>query len=677
MREAWRICWCSEQRGHTVRFGVIDIIVAYVDVYVGGSGGKDVGEVEEVSLRSSGVYNPKSIGSRRTSSLHLASLLCNNDEPPAEPMRAQGNATRRFYNAFYHWTLLVEPPHSSARAFTRTTRQLVNGRDSIRCTQPAHPFLPTAKKDGHVVRQHGRVWRAAAFGTCKQRRDQALARAHDARPVQSIVHDKVQRPQERLFSSTQAWDEAVREETLFARERQEGKEDAVKMILRPMAHPVVVVIAATRNADTSSETIDHFRGVTVSSLSSVTVAPKAILSFNLRLPSRTWDAIQSNAKISISLLEASTEGAAIAHAFTKPHEDPAEAFRELSRLGYGMRSLPFADIKRLCKVHPSGETDIESAIFGWFVAEVKLDSCVKIGDHVIVVAEVLHTLLLDKARERAAAGESFGLVYANREYKQPGSTIQPMPIPGQEPPPTTRASASSPAPANPQPSINSSVSFLKQIWRGYSTSAKSPTPNPSQIKAASNAERDSLETQISDKSLLSNTAREFLNSHDEDPYVPRRMRAMLKAKKEAYKASRDLERALADGTLTAEESERLENIITRNERWLAKKLAFNSAYDLRLMLDKGKVDVARAQWLESSIEKGQAVLLEEIRQIRALYDGGKLDEARYKTAKDDLEKDNQILATEAMRLRQMVDEETDNGGAEPEGKAFDGFKGNL
>jgi hypothetical protein len=201
-------------------------------------------------------------------------------------------------------------------------------------------------------------------------------------------------------------------------------------------------------------------------------------------------------------------------------------------------------------------------------------------------------------------------------------------------PTTTHAPASSTSPPGSRPSSNSPMSFLRRIWRSYSTSTKSSISNEAHPETSTTAEVDQLESKVSDKSLLSTTAGEYLNSHDDDPYVPRRMRAMMKAKKQIHDTSRRLEQALANGTLTAEESERLENIITRNERWLAKKLAFNSAYDLRLMLDKGKVDVKRAQWLESSIEKGQAVLLEEVRQVRALYDDGKLDEAKYKTAKE-------------------------------------------
>ena len=591
---------------------------------------------------------------------------------------------------------------------------------------------------------------------------------------------------------------------LDEKRRQENKRDTTKMALRPLMHPVVLVVASTHDIDTHSTSVDYFRGVTVSSLTSVTMAPVPILSFNIRLPSRTWDAIQSNATICISLLEASTEGAAIAHAFTQPHKDPTKAFRDLRQLGYVLRNYAHINIKRLLKVHHSGMPDLDTAVFASIVAIVKPDSCVKVGDHVIVVAEVVNTLMSDRAQQRATAGQSFGLAYANREYRTLGGTIEPMRIPEQDAsqiendsvaaegfknmdesqtaaelgrrdvdelvhlvdasrnevheqpfvsdhatdnmhliheqtassaektkalgkedltslpttqtlvspnveqiyqsleqmeaagavdhdtPATHHKSSSKVAPAQPKrtntpgnstsasrPSATSPMSFIRRMWRAYSTSTKPSIPNEAHPQTSTTLGADGFEAKVSDKSLLSTTAGEYINSHDDDYYVPRRMRAMMKAKKQVHDVSKQLERSLANGTLKAEESERLENIISRNEQWLAKKLAFNSAYDLRLMLDKGKVDVKRAQWLESSIEKGQAVLLQEVRQIRTLFDGGKLDETKYKIAKEDLEKDNQILATEAMRLRQMVDEEADDSGAAPESARFDGFKGNL
>ena len=140
---------------------------------------------------------------------------------------------------------------------------------------------------------------------------------------------------------------------------------------------------------------------------------------------------------------------------------------------------------------------------------------------------------------------------------------------------------------------------------------------------------------------------------------PPGMRAMVKAKKEAEFALSALQRALAEGKLTEEDSLRLERIVSNNERQVAKKLAFNSARDLRVMLDEGKLDFRRARFMEQSIEKGMAVFVEEARQVRAMYDRGEIDDEVFGKVRQKLEHDHGVLNTEAMRLRQMYDEDED------------------
>lgn len=156
------------------------------------------------------------------------------------------------------------------------------------------------------------------------------------------------------------------------------------------------------------------------------------------------------------------------------------------------------------------------------------------------------------------------------------------------------------------------------------------------------------------------------------------MREIVRAKQQAEDASLRLERALADGTLTAEESARLEDLIARNERRVAKKLAFRSADDLRRMLDKGRVDDRRASWLESSSEKGQAVLIDEAKQLRSLLERGVIGTERFQLVRERLEQQNQTLSTEVMRLQQMVDEDGDlTDEVQGDGPSFDGFQGNI
>ena len=641
------------------------------------------------------------------------------------------------------------------------------------------------------------------------------------------------------------------------RRRREQKLDRFKEAVRPLTHPVVLVTASLL-VNREDKTIDHYRGVTVSSFTSVSMSsPDPLVSFNLKLPSRTWDAMKSNKVIGINLLDASPEGAAIAHAFTQPHDDPSEAFREIRRLGYEL--VPFLNWAH-CIDKPASKRGSHSGVYCTLAAEVMKSKCIEVGDHVIVVAGVKFMRWVKVAKEKAADGELFGLAYHNKEYRTAGHAIKAVSIPEQdelrndsepteidvsedvedehagsdlgtndspgiseinETPmnhimgpdihsidvqddepfiedqtsilaadsattgagdlsddpfahpstpvedglmtaslehmdadlasgldpfeqsdqassesisnkPTSRPLQNNNSrPSGTQPTSNILPGFLQGWYRRYNTSARilaaqavqaqssTTEKNPQHEANTSNKSVPSItdddvssryddehyhgtstnaktsainqgetwatndgnvvRSGVADETFLSITISDFLNSHDDDPYRPRRMRALMKARREAYKASKRLERNLETGTLTSEEVYRLERTVMLNERWIAKRLAFNSAYDLRLMLDKGKVDFKRAQWLESSIEKGQAVLLAELNHVRERVEGGQMPEEKYGVVKANLETDHQTLATEAMRLRQIVEEEGYDGASAlvQEKKDFDGFRGNV
>ena len=647
-------------------------------------------------------------------------------------------------------------------------------------------FHCSTSRFGHALRINGRKAEVQATKNAIQ------TMFNEECDKQGIPHRNLQVLQSLEPSDNQGKDESDRIEH-------------VKTALRALTNPIVLVVATLRHDGESSE-VEELRGVTVSSLTSVTLDRRPIVSFNLRLPSRTWDAIESNRTISLSFLTATPEAAAVANVFTKPHDNPDDAFRELRRLGYEATGRFGEGARRLVKV--ANNDQIAGTVYCTMAANVLRDNSVSIRDHVIVVAEVTHILLTEPSIQRAEAGKAFGLAYGNREYRRAGEVIQPMQLPKHEkkgnahradmqadskaktdlentrpgpgndhpdelaelhetfdtdnsasephsnvigndesaaeqlstdPPPEGAASAdgglarrsaaqssdplsdkqtlnsleqmeaeqavengvaesqdqpwpsvepdkssATKPPATTTPSAatqaepRSSLGFLKQIWRSYSTSARRLTSSPNQSDAnATKTERPNF--QISDPSLLSTTAGDFLNRPDDgDPYRLRRMRALMKARKESENASNQLKYLTNNGKLTKQESERLNNIITRNERWIAKKLALHSAYDLRLMLDKGKVDVGRARWLESSIEKGQAVLIEEMQQLEDLFVRRKVDGTTYNKTKESLEQDALSLSTEALRLRQMVEEE--DGGAGPvqqEKRGFDGFSGNF
>lgn len=522
-------------------------------------------------------------------------------------------------------------------------------------------------------------------------------------------------------------------------QRRQDLIERTKTALRSLISPVVLVLAWKRDAKPGSQ----LRGITISSMTSVTMTPTPYVSFNVRLPSRSWDAMSVDPHIRICVLSNSPDGAAIAHLFTKPHEDPREPFNQLKAMGYHLIDQAIEGESSLHSTNTPKHTDRDpkNALICQISAMVDWSKCVQVGDHKLVVAKILK--VRQKKEPEDGAEEFLGLAYANRGYRTIGQELEPAQIPSvpegqdvvakdesnssaglehgdfspqeealednslfdaieseeqdselheqieeEDAPGTssqrlTQALASTSSGYTPfqngitstqgsQIRSKSTLSTSEQTLRAYSTSTWRPIPENHP------ASKSSLASQVTDPSLLTTTVGEFLNKYQDVPYKLRRMRALIKAKREAEEASKLLEESLADGTLTPEASERLENIVLRNERWVSKKLALHSAYDLKLMLDKGKVNFRLARWMESSIEKGQAVLLAEAQEARALLDSGKLDREGFLAVKEVLERNNLTLATEAMRLRQMVGEEGEEGVAAqvPEEKRFDGFSGN-
>ena len=187
-------------------------------------------------------------------------------------------------------------------------------------------------------------------------------------------------------------------------------------------------------------------------------------------------------------------------------------------------------------------------------------------------------------------------------------------------------------------------------------------------------------------SLAQTTLAEFLGETGE--FKARgRMRALLHAKNLAERAARELEVALADGSLTEERSLQLERTVAINERRVAKKLALRAADELRRMLDTGKVDVRRSQWLEQAVEKGLVVVLEDARRARTLVEQKKIDVEKFAEVKERLSREHAVLNEQAMRLRGMWDEDEEgyNGASAQELEKdrrndedeFDGFRGNV
>lgn len=113
---------------------------------------------------------------------------------------------------------------------------------------------------------------------------------------------------------------------------------------------------------------------------------------------------------------------------------------------------------------------------------------------------------------------------------------------------------------------------------------------------------------------------------------------------------------MADGTITVQECERLEEQIGSNERYIARKLAYRAARDLEEMLDRGSISTSRVAYIEKAIEKGQAALLYEARDFASGRERSGFSLTHLKQGRSDFERDDEFLRTQLMRLRDYYED---------------------
>lgn len=512
-------------------------------------------------------------------------------------------------------------------------------------------------------------------------------------------------------------------------EEQKFLTENVRMSMRSLTHPVALVTSCTRDKLTMESQRQVGRGVIVSSFNSVTLDPRPIVSFNLKVPSRSWDAIRRSMRLCIHLLEASSRGAAIAQVFTKSHDQP---FSTLRGLGFEIT----ANRGNL----PPLVSDEAGSVLARMEAVLLHDKCVTVGDHVIVLAEVV-----DIVSKNEGTGDVDGLSYAKQGYRMRGQELVPDEVPlevpaivrdiddplmlGAEEPTARRleplmGATDATTSDHPHPWINLDDDPIHNALRAtkeadgdidvYAAMAMGDETWPSDEKSGSagraaqgrpqtthkesrpvtrrslgQEDRNSVSGRRSFFTLcaspasrrnVSSTARAFQkhgdNSHLVEPAAKtitvadylgfpddnkrphsHRVRSLPRLQKEIRAAEIRLEQEeLSEYEVTA-----IKESIAQSERIIARKLAWNAAGDLRLMLDKGnaRVDFKRAQWLEGAVEKGVKVLLEDAKRLRGQREEGKLDKDKYEMLKTKLETDHGVLQTELMRLRAVADEDVD------------------
>jgi hypothetical protein len=220
--------------------------------------------------------------------------------------------------------------------------------------------------------------------------------------------------------------------------------------------------------------------------------------------------------------------------------------------------------------------------------------------------------------------------------------------------PDTTAESSSDATQNKTPSLHSQ--HVKDGPWGMNTN--NTNNNKSSNRTFATWTRSQTRSYSTSNDSKSDTPDKILKSTVEDflcqiPTNNRLYNNLIAAQRQAEK----LEKLVAGGKVPAEEIDKVEHESQAIRRRVARELAWRNAQDLRVLLDQGHVNPERAQWLETNLEQGQAILLKEAKLLRAELEEGKLVKEDFEGSKAALMKDYEEFEGLLMRLREFVDED--------------------
>ncbi|KAH6841028.1 flavin reductase like domain-containing protein [Chaetomium sp. MPI-CAGE-AT-0009] len=170
------------------------------------------------------------------------------------------------------------------------------------------------------------------------------------------------------------------------------------------------------------------RGMTMSSFTSLALSPTPVVSFNIATPSRTLDAVAASGRFNIHVLADDAGGARVADWFTGGNAEGRGGFERLAEGGVvvdgwgggdggsdnggGGKEAPVLEGEGVLYVLRCRLLDDEPT-----------KGLVRVRDHVIVLGEVLE--IVEGTGAQREREEKFGLLYADRRYRQLGDCITP------------------------------------------------------------------------------------------------------------------------------------------------------------------------------------------------------------------------------------------------------------
>jgi flavin reductase (DIM6/NTAB) family NADH-FMN oxidoreductase RutF len=147
-----------------------------------------------------------------------------------------------------------------------------------------------------------------------------------------------------------------------------------------------------------------------------------VVTFNIAVPSRTFDAVAASRRFNIHVLADDAAGARVADWLAGGNAGGAEVLERLAadggvevELGEQEGDAPMLKGDGVLYVLRCRLLEDANAPAGGFV---------RVRDHVIVLGEVLE--MVEGSRTQREVKERFGLLYADRRYRQLGKCITPV-----------------------------------------------------------------------------------------------------------------------------------------------------------------------------------------------------------------------------------------------------------
>ncbi|KAL2367310.1 putative oxidoreductase [Blastomyces gilchristii SLH14081] len=339
----------------------------------------------------------------------------------------------------HHGYLASSPTRGDYPRFYGLLRTILSKHASS-ITDSIRPVLP-----GRIPRATSPQSTNNSSDTIVRRTDYYTSQTNAAENVVIVDEDTCEPPE----ATTRTQREAT-----SAPENQIG--DQVRLLMRRVPHPVAIITSTDPKAPTAQTA---FRGMTVSSFNTVTLYPESIVSFNVKLPSETFNAIHASSRFLVHLLAPTDATARLARDFSRGNAnvmlaDERERFFKFVPMsgghdgGWARSSITKGEPPRLALIGHAAEmggkssfttekaradasgitTPITSTDYFPFIFECQyLPRSVKVGNHVIILGRVVNIIRQEAAGAsdpvEAHSPEHLCLTYADTRFWKIGENI--------------------------------------------------------------------------------------------------------------------------------------------------------------------------------------------------------------------------------------------------------------